>query len=322
MQKVLLGLAVLVAAFAAAPQAGAQTFPTKPIRLVVPFPPGGGNDIIARLVTPPVEAQIKQPIVIDNRAGANGIIGSQVVSKSEPDGYTLLHTSSAFSINPSVYKKLPFDIFTDFTPVANVAVGTGYVLVVSAKLPIKTVAELIAFAKEKKKILYGSPGTGNPIQLCTAAFGVAAGIDLEGVQHRGTAPALTAVIEGSIPFMFAPPGSVVGHVKGGLLRAIGFSGNAPSAEFPDVPLVRDTVKNFRFDGVWQGWFAPPKTPPQIVDFINRQVREASNTPKVVEALRKVGYEPQNQSPAEFAAFVKQSAADMAIAVKAAGIDPQ
>jgi len=311
----------LIAGFAAVPQAGAQTYPTKPIRLVVPFPPGGGNDIIARLVAPQVEAQTKQPIVIDNRPGANGIIGSQMVSKAEPDGYTLLHTSSAFSINPSVYKKLPYDIFTDFAPVANVAVGTGYVLVVSAKLPFTSVAELIDYAK-KNKTLYSSPGTGNPIQLCTAAFGVAAGINIDGVQHRGTSPALTAVIEGSVPFMFAPPGAVIGFVRGGLLRAIGFSGNAPPAEFPDIPLVRDTVKNFRFDGVWQGWFAPPKTPPQVVDFLNRQVGEAVKDPKIVAALRKVGYEPQNQSPAAFAAFVKQSAGDMAVAVKAAGIEPQ
>jgi tripartite-type tricarboxylate transporter receptor subunit TctC len=321
MQKWVGGFAALVITLAALPQAGAQDYPNKPIRLVVPFPPGGGNDLVARQLAPQVEALVKQPVVIDNRAGANGIIGSQVVAKAEPDGYTVLHMSSAFTVNASVYKKLPFDILTDFAPVANVGIGTGYVLVVNPKLPIHTVADLIEHAK-KNKVFYGSPGTGNPIQLCSAIFGVAAGIDIEEVQFRGAGPALAAVIEGSVPFMFTTPGSVRGHVQNGLVRAIGFSSDTRSKDFPDVPTVRETVKNFHFDGVWHGWFAPAKTPAHIVEYLNRQVRAAVKVPKLAEGMRMVGYEPQDRSVAEFTAFVKQSAADMAVAVKAAKIEPQ
>ena len=321
MRKLVLGLALLGTMLMPVANAAAQDYPNKPIRLIVPFAPGGGNDLIARQLAPQVEGLVKQPVVIDNRAGANGIIGSQVVAKADPDGYTVLHMSSAFTINASVYKKLPFDILNDFVPVANVGNGTGYVLVVNPKLPIHTVADLIEYSK-KHKLFYGSPGTGNPIQLCSAIFGVAAGIDIEQVPFRGAGPAVAAVMEGSVPFMFTTPGSVVGHVKGGLLRAIAFAGDKRSAEFPDVPLVSDTVKNFHFDGVWHGWFAPAKTPPQIVEYLNQAVRKAVKDPKLADGMRKVGYEPQDRSVAETKAFVKKSAEDMAAAVKAAKIEPQ
>jgi tripartite-type tricarboxylate transporter receptor subunit TctC len=321
MRRVCLGVAVACAVLMALVPARAQEFPNKPIRLVVPFPPGGGNDLIARQLAPRVEALVKQPVVIDNRAGANGIIGSQVVAKAEPDGYTVLHMSSAFTINAAVYKKLPFDILTDFEPVAHVGMGTGYVLVVNPKLPIHSVADLITYSK-KNKLFYGSPGSGNPIQLCSALFAVAAGIDVEQVQFRGAGPAVTAVIEGSVPFMFTMPGSVLSHVKAGLLRPIAFAGPARSEEFPDVPLVQDIVKNFNFAGVWHGWFAPAKTPPHVVEYLNRQVRQAVKDPELAAGMRKVGYEPQDRSVAEFRAFVKKSAEDMAAAVKAAKIEPQ
>jgi tripartite-type tricarboxylate transporter receptor subunit TctC len=321
MRKFVLGLALIGAVLAAPQTVSAQEFPTKPIRLIVPFPPGGGNDLVARQLAPQVEALVKQPVVLDNRAGANGIIGSQVVAKADPDGYTVLHMSSAFTINASVYKKLPYNILKDFAPVANVGIGTGYVLVVNPKLPIHNLADLIEYSK-KNKVFYGSPGTGNPIQLCSAIFGVAAGLDIEQVQFRGAGPALAAVIEGSVPMMFTTPGSIKGHVEGGLLRPIAFSGDKRSEEFPDVPLVSDTVKNFRFDGVWHGWFAPAGTPPKIVEYLNRMVREAVKNPKLADGMRKVGYEPQDMTVEQFQAFVKQSAEDMAIAVKAAKIEQQ
>jgi tripartite-type tricarboxylate transporter receptor subunit TctC len=320
MRRLGLYLGVALALSAAFP-AVAQKYPDRPIRLIVPFPAGGGNDIMARYVAQQVETQLGQPVVIDNRSGANGIIGSQAVATAEPDGYTILHVSSSFTINPAVYKKLPFDIFRDFVPVANAGIGAGYVVVVDPKLPIHNPAELIAYAKANH-VFYGSSGTGNPIQLSTESFKVHAGVAMEAVPFRGTAPGLTAVMSGTIHVMFVPPGSAMGFIEGGQLRAIGFTGDAPSSDLPNVPLIKDTVPGYTFTGAWHGWFAPAKTPPAIVNRLNAEVRAAVKVQKVIDGLRQTGYEPSNQSAEEFAAFVRKDAQLMAEAVRAAKIEPQ
>ncbi|MCC6887939.1 MAG: tripartite tricarboxylate transporter substrate binding protein [Hyphomicrobiales bacterium] len=315
------GRLALMAALAAPVAAAAEKYPDRPIRLIVPFPPGGGNDIMARFVAAQVEAQVAQPVVIDNRGGANGIIGTQAVANAPPDGYTLLHVSSSFTINPAVYKKLPFDIFRDFVPVANAGIGAGYVVVVNPQLPIHNPADLIAYAK-KNRIFYGSSGTGNPIQLAAESFKVHAGIEMDGVPFRGTAPGLTAVIQGSVQVMFVPPGSALAFIEGGQLRAIGFTGERPSSDLPGVPLVRDTVPTYSFTGAWHGWFAPAKTPDAIVRRLNAEVRAAVKVRKVIDGLRQTGYEPSDQSPEEFAVFVRKDAESIAEAVRAAKIEPQ
>jgi tripartite-type tricarboxylate transporter receptor subunit TctC len=299
----------------------AQNYPAKPIRLIVPFPPGGGNDVIARFVAPQVEAQIKQPVVIDNRAGAQGIIGTQAVATAEPDGYTLMHNSAGILINTYLYKSLPYNVFKDLTPIANVAVATGYVVVVNPKLPVHTITDLIAYAK-KHDTFYGSSGPGSPIQLGSELFKVRAGINLSGVQFRGTGPALAAVMSGSIQVMLGPPGNVLGHVRGGTLRAIAFTGERRLAELPDLPLVSESLSTYTFTGAWQGWFAPAKTPAPIVEFLNQQVRAAVRAPKVAASLAKVGYVPQDQTPAEFATYMKADSSLWGEAVKAAKIEPQ
>jgi tripartite-type tricarboxylate transporter receptor subunit TctC len=314
-------LVVLGAALVAATAGLAQNFPNRPVRLIVPFAAGGGNDIVARVIAAQVEQQIGQPFVIDNRGGANGIIGSQAVANAEPDGYTLLHVSSSFTINNAAYKKLPYDIFGDFAPVANVCIGAGYVAVVDPKLPIHTIAELIAYAKSKD-IFYGSPGTGNPIQLATELFKVHAGINMAAVPFRGAGPGLAAVVGGSLQFMFAPAGAVASMVQGGQLRAIGFSGDAPARELPNVPPIKSTIPSYSFTGAWHGWFAPARTPADIVARINAEVRKGVKTQKVRKGLDRTGCEPTDQSPQEFAAFVRNDAGLMAEAVKAAKIEPQ
>ena len=321
MRTIIHGLVLAVVAVTAPHLASAQNYPNKPIRLVVPFPPGGGNDVIARFVAPQVEAQIKQPVVIDNRAGAQGVIGTQAVTTAEPDGYTLMHNSAGMIINKYIYKSLPYDIFKDVVPVANVAQATGYVVIVDPKLPIHNVADLIAFTK-KKDTFYGSSGPGSPIHLGSELFNVRAGTKMSGVQFRGTGPAIAAVMSGNIQVMLAPPGNVLGMVKGGAVRAIAFTGDKPLAELPDLPLVRATVPSYTFTGAWQGWFAPAGTPAAVVDYLNKQVRAAVKAPKVAESLAKVGYVPQDQSPAEFSTYFKADAEVWAEAVRAARIEPQ
>lgn len=314
------GALVLLASFPA-PALHAEGYPDRPIKLVVPFPPGGANDIVARAVGAQVETQVGQAVIVENRSGANGIVGTQAVANADPDGYTLLHVSSSFTINPAVYKKLPYDNFRDFTPVANLGVGAGYIVVVNPALPIRDVAELVAYARTHPTF-YGSSGTGNPLQLAAESFKVEAGAPLESVPFRGTAPALTALIAGQIQVMFAPPGTVLGYLESGQLRAIGFTGEAPLREKPDLPLVRATVPSYVFKGAWHGWFAPATTPAALVERLNSEARTAMRLPRVLETLRQTGYEPVEQSPAEFSAFVREDAERMAQAVRAAKIEPQ
>jgi tripartite-type tricarboxylate transporter receptor subunit TctC len=315
-----LALSAAVAASAIMP-AAAQKYPSRPIKLIVPFPPGGGNDLIARPLAAQAEQQVGQAIVIDNRGGANGIIGTQAVANAEPDGYTLLHVSSSFSINNAVYKKLPYDIFKDFAPIANVARGAGYIVVVNAKLPIKTTRELIDYAK-KNDIFYGNSGNGNPIHLATESFKVAAGIDMKSVPFRGTAPGLTALISGDVQVMIVPIGAAMPYIQGGQLRAVGFTGDKRSAELPDVPTIGETLPGYSFTGVWHAWLAPAKTPKPVIDYLNAEVRKAAHVPKVAEAMRLVGYEPDDTTPEQHAEFLKKDAAQMLEAVRAAKIEPQ
>jgi tripartite-type tricarboxylate transporter receptor subunit TctC len=321
LKRLRIALGTIVAALSLAAPATAQDYPTRPIRLIVPFPAGGGNDIMARTLAAQVETQLGQTIVIDNRSGANGIIGTQTVANAEPDGYTLLHVSSSFTINNAVYKKLPFDIFKDFAPVANAGLGDGYVAVVNPQLPIHDPADLIAYAK-KNAIFYGSSGTGNPVQLATELFKVKAGIAMDAVPFRGTAPGLTALVAGQIQVMFVPPGAAIAFIEGGQLRAIGFTGDKPSRDLPNVPVIKDTVPDYVFVGAWHGWFAPAKTPAAIVARINKEARAAGSAQRVIDGFRMNGYAPADQSVPEFTAFVRQDAERMIEAVRAAKIEPQ
>ena len=321
MRKLAIGFAGLVAFALASLPALAQDYPNRTIRLLVPFPAGGTNDIMARIFAQQVEAQVGQPIVVDNRCGANGIIGTQAVANADPDGYTIMHNSSSFTINPAIYKSLPYDVLADFAPVANMAIGTGYVIVVNPQMPVHNPAELIAYAKSNR-VLYGSAGTGNPLQLAAALFNVRAGINMESVPFRGTAPALNAILSNTIHLMFVPPASVLAYIQSGQMRVIGFTGDVRPQELPDVPLVKDTVPTYRVLGAWHGWLAPAKTPPEVVKALSVQALKSLESPKLVEMIRKSGYVPHPKNPAEFAVLLKESKQDMADAVKAAKIEPQ
>jgi tripartite-type tricarboxylate transporter receptor subunit TctC len=298
----------------------AQQFPSRAIRLIVTFAPGGAPDLVARILASALDKQLGQPVIVENRTGANGIVGMQVVATAEPDGYTILHEVPAFVINPSVYKTLPFDIFRDFAAVANVGISVGYLVIVRQGLPVHTIGDLIEYAKSHR-VLYGSPGIGSTLHLAAALFGAKAGIVMDHVPFRGTGPVMTALLAGTIDLVFATPTSS-SYVKNGELRAIGFTGKVPLADLPSVPLVKDTLPGFDIEGSWQGWLAPAKTPPEVIARLNAAVRAVVKIPSVRQGIVQAGYEPTDMSPAEFAAFLHVEAERYAQAVRAAKIEPQ
>jgi tripartite-type tricarboxylate transporter receptor subunit TctC len=311
---------VLLALSAAITMAAADDYPSRPIRVIVPFEPGGAPDVVTRIVAAAVQKPLGQSVIVENRAGANGIVGMQAASSAEPDGYTLLDTPPAFVINPSIKKKLPFDIFRDFAPVANCGISAGYILMVRPGLPVNSVRELIEYGKSHR-LLYGSAGIGNTLHLAAALFAEKAGIEMEHVPFKGAAPIITALMSGTIDMGFVSPSSW-SYAASGQLRALGFSGKEPLEQLPNVPPIRETLPTFDIEGSWEGWFAPAKTPPEIVTRLNQAVREALKEPSFHDAIVKAGYQPTDMSPEEFSAFLYAEAARYAEAVKAAKIEPE
>ena len=314
-----LAIALLMLAGAGLP-ANAQQYPTRPIHLIVPFAAGGTPDIVARIVAAPLEKPLGQPVVVESRPGANGIIGMQDVAMAAPDGYTFMLTPPAFVINPNIYKKLSFDIFRDFTPVANVGISWGYLMIVRPSLPVHTIQELIDYAKTHR-VLYGSPGIGNTLHLAAALFGAKAGLDMENVVFRDMGPMSTALIAGTIDLVFESPASATVLLNSGM-RPIGFTGTTLPPDAPKVPLLRDTLPGLEMAGSWEIWLAPAKTPPDIVARLNKEVRAAVKIPAVRQGIEQAGYAPTDMTPEEVGAFLRLEAQRYTDAVRAAKIEPQ
>jgi len=292
-------IALLVCgAVVTAANAAEQSWPTRPIRLIVPFPPGGATDANARVIAKEVENALGQPLVVDNRGGANAIIGSDILAKAAPDGYTLMHISIAFAINPSTHKKLPFDTRRDFTPITNPLVGQGSLLAVNPSVPAKSVAEFIALAK-KEQLKYGSPGVGNVLHLITEAFSTRAGIRMLHVPYKGAGPTMIATIGGEVQAMVVPPVIALPHLKAGRLRPLGYSGAKRLPAIADVPTIGETLPGFKQDSGWHGWFAPAKTPAPVVAKIYAAIQKAVQVPAVRDFLLAGGYQPTADPPAEF-----------------------
>ncbi len=297
----------------------AQTYPTKPIKIVVPYPAAGTPDILAREIASKLTAVLKQQVIVDNRPGAGGNIGSDLVAKSAPDGYTLIMgTVATHSINQSLYKKLPFDPIKDFAPIILVTT-TPNVLVVNPNLPVKTVKDLIALAKSKPgELTFSSGGNGTSHHLGGMLFQKLTGVQMTHVPYKGSGAALPDLIGGQVNIMFDNLPSSMPHIKSGKLRAIATTGITRSAVLPELPTVAESgVPGFEITA-WFGLLAPAKTPQAIIDRINLEVTKILKLPDLKARFIAQGAEPTPGTPQQLGAFVKEKTAQWAPIVRASG----
>ncbi len=293
--------AVLVAACSMA--AAQDTFPSKPVRIIVPFPAGGSTDIFARDLGQILVRQWGSSVIVDTRAGASGQIGSEMVAKSTPDGYTMLLTATHHVINPSLYKKLPYDTRTDFTSLALIATVPN-ALVVHPKFPAKSIADLIRMGREKPGSLsFASSGIGGANHLSGELFKSMTGIEMVHIPYKGAAPAMADLLGGQIPIMFDSLPTVLPHVQSGKLRVLGVTSLKRAPSLPDVPTIDEAgVKGFEATA-WFGLYGPAKLPPDVVSRISSNVNRALATAEMRERLAKQGAEPGTMSQKQFAAYV-------------------
>jgi tripartite-type tricarboxylate transporter receptor subunit TctC len=310
----------LAACLLPAAQAVSQAFPAKPIRIVVPFSAGGPTDITARLVAPRMTELLGQPIVIDNRAGATGIIGAELVAKSPADGYTLLFgTASVVAINMVTYSKLPYDTLRDFLPLSPI-MTTSTILVVHPSVPAKSLKELVGLAKARPgEITLGSAGTGGTLHLPIEMLMKSANVKLTHVPYKGAAPAVTDVVGGQLTGMFVDLPVISPYVKSGRVRALAMASPKRSPYFPDVPTTKEAGYNDVELQNYYALFLPIKTPRDVVAKLHDAVVKTVNTPAVRDKLIETGADPLTMTPDEFTRFVRADIAMWDKVVKAAGV---
>ncbi|MGJ7581293.1 Bug family tripartite tricarboxylate transporter substrate binding protein [Variovorax sp. RHLX14] len=314
-------LAALAAssAFAQGAAAPPGTYPTKPITMVVPFPPGGPTDLIARVLAQTLGEQLGQPVLVDNRGGANGNIGANYVAKAPADGYTILYNTSSITLSPSLYKNVPYDVSKDFTPIASVAV-VPLGLVINPSVPVNTIGEFIAYAKANPgKLSYGSAGNGNVTHLGAFQFVQANGIEATHVPYKGSAPADVDLVGGQIQFMTDTVNSVMPFVRDKRLKMLAVTTGKRMALFPDVPTLAESGMPGFEVGAWQGVMAPSGTPPAVVTRLNVEIVRALNSTAVRERLALQGAEPLGSTPAAYGAYVQKELKRWAGVVKATGV---
>jgi len=300
----------------------AQAYPSKPIRYIVPFPAGGGQDLVVRALAPRMSEALGQTVIVDNRPGAATMVGAELAAKSPPDGYTVFNGSNTtLAINPNLYSKVPYDPIKDFVAVTQIA-SLPNLLVVHPSLPVRTVKELAALARNRPgQLNYGSSGTGTPAQLAGVMFGDEAHAKLVHVPYRGSSQALTALISGETQMMFGSMTSTLPFVKSGRLRAIAVTGAKRSLAAPEVP----TVAEAAFPGfeavTWYGLFVPAGTPAAIVSKLNAEVVKILRAPDFRDWLVAQGADPVGSTPDELAAFVKTELVKYAKIVKDSGMRP-
>jgi tripartite-type tricarboxylate transporter receptor subunit TctC len=285
--------------------AAAQTYPSKPIRFIVPFPPGGGNDTMARAFGQKMSEGFAQPIVIDNRPGAGGNIGAETAARALPDGYTVfLGGVGSHGINPNLQLKLPYDPLKDFAPISLIA-SAPLVIVVPPSLPIKSVSDLVQLAKARPgELNYASSGTGTIAHLSAELLNSMAKIKLEHVPYKGTGPALTDLLAGRVQVMFNSAVSILPQVRSGKLRALAMTAAKRSAAMPDLPTVAESGVPGYEAASWYGVLAPAGTPRPIMEKLNSEIVRIARTPEVRERLAADGADPVGSSPEEFAAYIK------------------
>jgi tripartite-type tricarboxylate transporter receptor subunit TctC len=302
-----------------AASAFAQNYPARPVRLVVAYAPGGSNDILARALAQKLGETWKQPVLVDNRPGGNTIIGTDLVAKAPPDGYTLLVTPPSFVINPGLVKKLPYDSLRDFTPVSLLNINPQ-VLVVNPSVPAKNVKELIALAKSKPGVLnYSSSGSGGANHLAGELLKSMAGLRIVHVPYKGNAPSLTALVSGEVDFAINSLPSALPLIRPGRLRAIAVTSRTRSSVLPELPTIEESGLRGYEAVAWTGLSAPAKTPRDIVERINGTVAATIATPEFRDRLRSEGSDPVGSTPEQFAAFLQSEIAKWQKIVSAAGV---
>jgi tripartite-type tricarboxylate transporter receptor subunit TctC len=308
---------VVTATVHAAQSAGA--YPSKPIRLIVPFSPGGSADNLARTMQTPLSAMLGQPIVIDNRGGASAVIGTELAARALPDGYTLLLITTTHTVNPSLIKKLPYDTIRDFSAMS-LAVSQANILAVHPSVPVKSVKELVAHAKSKAgHVTYASGGSGSSPHLSGELFRLVAGIEATHVPFKGSGPGVTALLGGQVTMMFAGPLAFEQHIKAGRIRALAVADRKRSSVLPDVPTMAEAGYAGVETGTWYGFLGPAGTPPSIAQSVHEAILKVMAEPSMKSRLVAQGVDLVGAGPREFDKLMREEVAKWAELVKRAGI---
>ncbi|MDB5923097.1 MAG: hypothetical protein JWN13_2033 [Betaproteobacteria bacterium] len=311
-------VAVAIGAALAAGHAGAQAWPTKTVRIVVPFGPGGGTDIQGRLLGKKFTESMGQTFVVDNRAGAAGLIGAEIVAKSPADGYNILFTTASLAVNVSLYKKGPIDPVKDLTPVSWIS-SVPLVLVVHPSVPVKTVKELVALAKKRAgRMNVASNGSGTTSHLSIEMLKQMAGVDVTHIPYKGGGPAMTAMLTGEVDFTFATALAAQPHIKGGKVKPLAVTTAKRSSTFPDLPTMDSIYPGFESDN-WYAMFLPAGAPKEVVSKLNSEIVKALKSPDVRDFITKEGGDPVGSSPDELAKYFKREVDKYAKVIKAGNI---
>lgn len=317
----LLGFAAWAACAVSSAPLLAQSYPYKPIRLIVGFQPGGGVDMSARTVGQPLGTSLGQSVVVDNRPGAAGNIAAGYVAKATPDGYTLLMSNSTIA-SPTLFKSLPFDVRKDLAPVGLIAIGPS-VLIVHPSVPARNVKELIALARaQPKKLVYGSGGIGNVTHLEMEIMNAMVGVQMTHVPYKGSAPSIVALVGGEVQAVFSSIPSALGQIRAGKIRALGVSILKRSSVLPDVPTIDESGVPGFDAASWYAVFAPAGTPKNVVAMLGKEIVRIMNAPDIRERFANDGFEPAGTGPAEFAKFLRVELVKWAKAVEMAGVKPE